>query len=487
MKFQKTPTWLPYLLIGVFLVFYASILSYKVISKPTPFMDWDESIYVEVGKEMVQSHSLVPLWEGKAWLEKPPLVPLFYGSIIQFIPVNPEVSTRVASVLLGAAMLFLLYLFVQKASKSSYFALFVVIVTALNPLVLQRSQIVNTDVFLLIGWLGYFLTYKHFKRGLFFLFMGVFSKSLLGFYPLILIFLFELFQFFRTKDKKFFFSLVRKMIFQIALLSIWYIIMIIVFKGTFIQVHFTDHLVKRITKSIESHFGQRTFYFEIIKNYWGTYLYFAVIPFSIIILGILYLKKKIEAKEAFFHLTLLPWFLFLNITKTKIEWYLYPAIPGLVLLILYPLELLRKQHVAFIGVITILLLIFLKTNYPLQSILTTRYSSYGDIYNLSVSAKSNCSELNILVDETSRHDQELLRKNNLLISTSDIYGQFPSIMYYSEKNTNIYYDKEKFIDDMKKQKINSCWSFDEKDSDISTESSIKEISKFGPHYLFKRV
>ncbi|MDO8610846.1 MAG: hypothetical protein Q7R95_09970, partial [bacterium] len=68
-----------HILIIVFLVFYFGITSYKFIHTPTPFYDWDESIYAQVGREMINQKSVIPLWQGKFWLDKPPLVPLAYG------------------------------------------------------------------------------------------------------------------------------------------------------------------------------------------------------------------------------------------------------------------------------------------------------------------------------------------------------------------------------------------------------------------------
>ena len=52
--------------IFLFLVILFSGVSIKLILFPTPFFDWDESIYATVGREMIQSKSFfVPLWQGK--------------------------------------------------------------------------------------------------------------------------------------------------------------------------------------------------------------------------------------------------------------------------------------------------------------------------------------------------------------------------------------------------------------------------------------
>src|SRR3989338_7412997 len=85
----------------LFLIFYFSITFYKLVSSPAPFYDWDESIYAQVGREMFTQKSIVPLWQGKIWLDKPPLAPLAYGIIGRTIPVSPEISTRTFTLLLS--------------------------------------------------------------------------------------------------------------------------------------------------------------------------------------------------------------------------------------------------------------------------------------------------------------------------------------------------------------------------------------------------
>src|SRR5438067_1934450 len=74
--------------------------------------------------------------------------------------------------------------------------------TGFSQTFLQRAQIVNTDTFLLIGWLGYMLYYPRFGLSLFFLFIGVFCKSLLGFYPAIIMAAYEFFRFITKKINK---------------------------------------------------------------------------------------------------------------------------------------------------------------------------------------------------------------------------------------------------------------------------------------------
>jgi 4-amino-4-deoxy-L-arabinose transferase-like glycosyltransferase len=485
MEPKKLKLLLPHIFIIVFLILYTAFLSYKVTVHSSPFYDWDESIYVQVGKEMVQKKSLVPLWEGQAWLEKPPLAPLFYGVIISYLPLNPEITTRIASIILATVMLCLLYLFVLKVQKNWLFATLVTVLTALNPLVLHRSQIVNTDVFLLIGWLGYFLFFRRFWPGLLFLAIGVYSKSILGFYPIFFVFIYELYVLWAHKKNPELYSQLKKMTAQVAILLIWYLGMLAVYRQTFIQVHFADHLLKRVTTSIEQHYGLRTYYIDLAISLFGFFFY--LVPVSALLAVVQFFKKKITENQLLYTLALLPWFIFLNLAKTKIEWYLYPAIPGLVLLILYPLTLLQKWPVVKYGIMSVILLFVIYSSLFGSNLLNENYSAYGDIYQLARASNKNCTELNILVDQNARKDHAVLSSQNDLISTSDIYGQFPSLMYYTEKKVNPFYDVNLYLKALSTARPGSCWSFDENDSNISRFSSLKYIIKIGPHLLYKKV
>ncbi len=474
----------------LFLTLYFGILSFKVISHPTPFYDWDESIYAQVGKEMIQQKSIIPLYQGEPWLEKPPLAPVFYG-LIQLLPMNPDISTRLASIQLSLCALLLIYRWGIKVKKNLLFALVVTIFTAFNPVFFQRSQIVNTDVFLIIGWLGYLLYFEKFWISFLFLFIGVMSKSLLGFYPAILMVIYETYQFIVKKDSQRFIKNLQKIMTQILILLTWYLFMILIFKKTFIQVHFSEHLIKRVTKSIESHFGQRTFYLDAVFKEYGWFSF--VTFFSVGLLTIQFLKQRLKSFEYFLGLSIIPWFIFLNLTKTKIEWYIYPFIPGLAFLLLYPLTLLKNSKLLFYLVSALLVVIYLIYSFP--TLYNASYSSYDENYKLAVAAKDSCGSLTLLVDKNDRKTHDVLQGLNLLISTSDIYGSHPAVIYYYGKKVLPVYSEQIFVEHLNHLSTNECTALDEKDLHfLPTESMnntattpLMKIGKFGTFYLYKRV
>src|SRR3989344_4567770 len=125
----------------VFLTCYFLIISYKLIINPTPFYDWDESINAQVAKEMIENKSLVPLWQGKYWLDKPPLPFLFFGIVMKLTPfVQPEISLRLTSLFLSLVALVFVYLIYLKVETSrrdvstGMIAFLSVVITAFTPI-----------------------------------------------------------------------------------------------------------------------------------------------------------------------------------------------------------------------------------------------------------------------------------------------------------------------------------------------------------------
>ena len=465
---------------------YTAALSYKLISFPKPFYDWDESIYVQVGKEMDVNHSATPLWQGQAWLEKPPLAPLLYGLLINYAPVTPEITTRLLSLSLSVLALGLIYLWVLKATKNPLISLLVSVIVACDPTFLQRAQTVNTDVFLLIGWLGYFLWFPRFWISLLFLFLGVFSKSLLGFYPMILMGAYEVYLYLRDhKRKPMLIQRLKLILLQAALMCVWFAVMIAFYGNQFIQVHFIDHMVRRVTSSIESHFGKRTYYLDLVYLQYGYYSFIAVIGLALVMFR--YFRKKISDELAFSVLFLLPWFIFLNLTKTKISWYIYPAIPQVALLIAYPITFIEKRKWLTTAVVVLTGGLLIYQTFKVQNFLGNFYSDYDQTYQLSLFAKQNCSSMAILIDKDARQTYNVLSSMHLTISTSTLYGNHPSIVYYASIPVEYVYDKRQFVSKLPSYKVRTCLAIEHNDLDVNPDRSLYDlINQFDTWSIYRK-
>lgn len=457
-----------------------SLHLFKVISDVRPFFDWDEGIYAEVGREMIREHSyLVPLWQGKAWLDKPPLPSLVYG-LTSFVPLQPEITMRVVSVLISGVALTLLYLFSFRVSSSVLVSLLTVVMTSYLGPFLQRTQVLNVDVFLLIGWLGYALFYKRLYWGMLFLLIGVLSKSLLGYFPVAMIFLFETYEFYIHKKRKYkdeYNQFLQHTAIQVGVSLLWFIWMYTQYKDEFIQYHIIDSHFKRVTASIEQHFGQRTFYIDIIIAQFKWFLVPAVISIGVLVYEF-FAKKR---KDAFFALMFLPWFLFLNLTKTKIAWYIYPVLPQFAFLSVYLVRYIPRDWMKLIAVGAVLYFFF-TTITPIDSYLTTKYSSWDEHIRISQDAHSvGCSEVSILVSETSRTAYETLSSMDLVIHTTTWWGEHPAMAYYADIPTQYYYSVTAFEKRFASGKPTSCFIMES--ADWNEGWGMRVLSKNAKYYL----
>ena len=469
----------------LYLLFYTIIFSIKLFQNPFPFFDWDESIYAQVGREMINNWSIVPLWQGQAWLDKPPLVPLFYGLIIRATPfLLPEISSRLATLLLSTSALGLLYALYFKVLKESWLTTLVVIITSLTSIFLQRAQVLNVDIFLLLGWLGYMVFYKRFWVSLLFLSFAVYSKSLIGFYPVGIMGLFYTYQF-ATKQISLKEALVhiKRLVLHVGILGLWYLAMFATYGKPFLYEHFYESHVKRVTASIESHFGKRTFYIDLLFEQYGAYVFVSIVGFFILITQ--WVKKQLSNERLLFALFLVPWFLFLNLTKTKIFWYGHPYLGQCALLMLYPLILLKRFRLVYMSVIIITMGMVLQYYFVQQTVLNDFYSSTGPHHILAKEAGDRCETLYMVIEPEGRVASQTLESMDLLITTSKWWGNHPSMVYYFEGDLSFIYTLKK-LDTINASAIDgSCIAIHRNDTealDIITQYDV--LQTYNPYILY---
>jgi len=463
----------------IFLSIFFILIANKLIFNSTPFYDWDESIYIQAGREMIAQKSfLTPVWQGTYWLDKPPLIPLIYGLIAKLtFSTAPEISTRFFNLLVSIVVLAFIYVFYNRVFKNRWLATLTVAITAFTPLFLQKTQTVNLDIFILFGWLGYILFFNNFFFSIFFLFIAVMGKSLIGFYPVILIFIYYLYRYFKKEIKrKELEEIIKKIVLQTFILSLWYIIMLVIFGKAFFWQHIIESHFRRVTSSIEFHFGQRTFYITYALEQMGYFFYLAIIGGVTILIS--FLKNKISSKEAFFSFYILPWFIFLNLTKTKIFWYFYPTIPLFAFLATIWIKQINvKMLKIFLGFVLIGILFY--QSFVKQNVLAISYSKPESYYYLSLYAKNNCQSLNLLINKTSRESFATLDKLGLLITTTKWWGDHPSMVYYFGKKINFYYDTKNFS----KSFQNNGYFVIVKGDINYLNNSVENVKQFGDYYL----
>lgn len=470
----------------LFLSFYFLIISLKIISNPVPFYDWDEAIYMQVGKEMVEKKSLIPLWQGKYWLDKPPLVMFIYGAILKlFFFIPPEISARLFNILINLIFFILIYFLTFKNTQSKFTPFLTVFLTSFTPLFIQRAHTINMDVFLGIGWIGYFLFYPNFILSTLFLSSAIFSKSLLGFYPIILNFFYFFFLFFYLKKIKLteFIKNIKILFSQIFLFSLWYIFMFLKFGNDFLYQHIYESHFKRVTASIEFHFGERIFYFfELIKQF----DFFSIFSFlGVFLIFFLFLNKKITLKQIYYFNLFLPWFLFLNLTKTKIFWYIYPTLPQFSFYIAYILNLIKNIKKIGKILIGLILVVIAYWCIIINNFLSSQFSSYDKFYYFSQFSKNNCQKIYFLPENSHRQAINELEKMNLTITTTKWWGGHPALVYYTDNKINFIYDEKSFFKSINQKNKNDCFAYFNNENLNFRKNQVKLLKKFEDILLFK--
>lgn len=470
-----------HLLFSLLMFTFIAILFYKLTSMPKPLYDWDESLYVQNGIEMLENNSfLVPIWQGQEWLDKPPLTPLLLGIVAKYIPLPVEISTRLYTLFLSVVALTLLYALYLKACKNQLVAALTTVITATSTIFLQRTQVVSLDVTLLIGWLGFFLFLEKPVITTFFLFLSVQSKSLLGFYPLGIYAIYLSYLLIIKKLKyKTFKKNIQIILMQILVLSIWYLIAFGLYKEQFFQQHIIESHFRRVSASLESHFGQRTFYLDLIQEQLGLLFILSVIGFFMSVYS--FIKKKISVQTFLLQNAFLPWFLFLNITKTKISWYLYPVIGQFAFYASYTITLIKNKKLQIMVFLLIGFMVIYQNLYK-QNLFTTFYSQEDSHIQASKYAKSKCTNLAVLVPTYTRDTYQTLQKMDLTISTTNWWGEHPAMVYYFAKPLKFFYSTEKF-----KQNIDNyqCFIIDIQDKNTTKQSTKKLIKAFDKMLLYK--
>ncbi|CAN5176475.1 hypothetical protein BH09PAT2_BH09PAT2_07430 [soil metagenome] len=470
-----------------FLIFYFTIFATKLITTPAPFYDWDESIYAEVGREMINRGSLVPLWQYQTWLDKPPLVPLFYGLLMKVTPfIQPEISTRVVTLFIATIALFFVYMLYYRVVKDKWLATLIVVLTSFTSIILQRGLVLNIDIFLLIGWLGYVLFYEQFWLSLFFLTIAVLSKSLLGFYASGIMSLY-FFYLFITKQitQKQLLKEAQKIIIHVALMLIWYVVMFAIYGNAFIVQHIYESHFKRVTASIETHFGRREYYITLLYEYFGLFSFVSIVGLGIILWQ--WYKKQIKMKELLYALFLFPWFLFLNLTKTKIFWYSHPYIPQFAFLILYPISLLKKVNKYIYSVALILIFVGLLHFYFFkQNVYSVQYATKEPHHELAMFANEQCNEMTMLMNPTERKKIIDLESLDLTITTTKWWGEHPSMVYYFDKKLNFLYKTTDFEKVLQQATPKNCVTVTTDDLHfMKNQKSVSLLKQFGTVYLYR--
>lgn len=122
-----------FLIVSFFLFLLTGLIFRTYQMRHQPFYDWDEGIYAQVAKEIINNKTLKTTFNEHPWLNKTPLSHLLIAFIF-LITNDSHFFSRLIFSFFSFFTLLLTYLLAKKLFKNSLLAL-------LSPLLLLTSQI----------------------------------------------------------------------------------------------------------------------------------------------------------------------------------------------------------------------------------------------------------------------------------------------------------------------------------------------------------
>lgn len=435
---------------------YRNLLLSKVL-----FYDWDEGMYAQIAAEILKNKSLFTTFNGEVWLDKPPLVHTLIAFVFAVFG-RSEFWARMIMVGIAFVLLILTYLLakkfylalVPKADKreAAIAGLIPTLFLAGTSIFIERTALINSDTLIAVSWMGYLLYKDAFWIKLLFLTVGVWTKSVMGFYPL----LFDIGAWFFSKRK----IDIKKILLLIGIPSVWYIAGFLKFGNAFIYHHFLSQVLKRITVPIELHFGDKFYYVIYLWQQLGFislllmagYLLYSLDLFSSVLKkGLNYFNKK--NLTVFILMTVpLPFFVFLTFMKTKIFWYVIMFFPFVCISLLYLYASLKQVFLKRIFVAGIILY-FLISFIPQTFLTRANYSPPDKLKLAQCIGLRPYDNVAFLVDEDERKIRNVLEAAHYDTTSSFYYGGSPSFVFYAHKKLRYFYSVDEFIRNSKKYSV----------------------------------
>jgi hypothetical protein len=356
------------------------------------------------------------------------------GSLFGIAGVS-EFIARFTAVIAGIGLLYGVWVYTKKHYSDHGAAYASVLLTLASPMIIDRMSIVNVDVYLALAWVWYLASEN--KTGkIIATIIGVWSKSLLGFAPLLCDVVVSLWTSELNREK------IKTWILAIILPSTWYVIMFVRHGSAFVQSHFFDHLLARVQKPIELHMGSKWFY---IRELWEEHHIALIIAgIGLVWLFVRMVQKKAHPQAMMVTLLTGGYLGLLTISKAKLHWYITPLIPLSAILtvhVLSQISIMRIRNGAYMSVALVSLGYFASMTYM---------QSFAPSIPVEV-ALARCradvapfSRVAYLVSAQSRQDAHTLEAAQLLIGSSLIYGGVPSFRFYVDTPVSYFYQEDAF-------------------------------------------
>lgn len=427
-------------IIFIFLLILIGLLIRNYHYQQVLFLDWDEGMYGQIAREMLRNKTIITTFNDHLWFDKPPLSYLLIA-LFFFVFGESEFWSRVVMIVVAIILLILLYLLTKKVTKNFIASLLPVFILSSSPIFLEKTTTLNSDLLVAISWVGYFLFFEKYWLKLLFLCLGVWGKSIVGYYPLLFEIIYHLFNIKRIKK----INLI-KLLFFIFLPSLWYLFSYLKFGNTFIYHHFVSQMFKRLYVPIELHFGNKFYYFNYLWQTLGFINFFILAGYLIYLKDLKSVFKNL--KTSLILASPILFLFFLTLIKTKIHWYVIFFLPLLTLSI--AVFFLKIKNKLLKNIVLVIITAFFIGNFGKNTFfLKIKYSPPEKLLLAKCLSKTNFNTYLLLVDEQERKNRNFLEAAHYDTTSSFLYGGSPSFVFYLNKKINFAYDQKIFFTKIK--------------------------------------
>jgi len=341
--FDKLKTWIqksPDRAAVLFLVLFSCFFVFMNLGS-SALIDWDESIYAAVSKEILESGDWLTLrWNKEIWFEKPPFY--FWLTAATYIVFGfTEFAARFWSAALGVVGVVTVYFFGKEMfGRLAGFVSAMILASTPHWLLQSRNGTLDVMVASFIALTLYFF-WRARGEPKFWKFSGIFlgltfmTKNVVAVIPLLVMFIFATLEIFHERSLKKY--PLKNLLFSCFLVFLfivlpWHLAMYSIHGKDFIDEYFFYHVLAR-TKGIEGH-AKPWFWYLIVLRHWARHWYLLFLG-AIYLLGGLFARDGIRRhwKVFFLFLWFFITFVIFSASQSKIQWYLVPIYPVIALLV----------------------------------------------------------------------------------------------------------------------------------------------------------
>lgn len=323
---------------------------------------WDEAVYAQVSKEMLNSHNYVDLtWAGYQWSDKPPLYMWMTVIFYKIFGVG-EFAVRLFSALCGIGTVIITYLLASNLySRRVAFSSGLILISTWHFIWASKAGMLDAALTFFVS-LSIYLFVLGMKRKTYLLFsMLAFGLAFLtkgggAFLMPIILSIYVIY------EKRL--GLIREPALWAGLLIVllvvggWHLMAFLHYGKEFIADSFIKHLFTRVAHSVEGHEGNLLTYFKAISNKgrpWGIAAFF-IIPIA---LWQIFIKKE-RVKIALPVIWAVTTIIIFSLVSTKLHWYIVPIYPAISILIGWGIDtIFKKKTVVFVILCFVVSLLYL--------------------------------------------------------------------------------------------------------------------------------